>query len=340
MKITYHVDGFVYWARYAVRINTLRANDDFLHQAKVSSMSSRAISKHLRCFLGAIFGLSGIVIGSRAVRSTPVSTAAQLPAVYAQITSTDLALGVNRFTFGIIDHNHPLKGGTPQVSFYYLNGASAAFVERIPARFNNFARGLKDTDANSAAVELGGVYVAYPRFAHAGKWGAVIRLRYHGKSYDLTPGFAVTTHSLTPAVGSPAPRSRNPTVKQERATLLDSGRPPDDMHRLSIAQAIAQHKPLLVLFATAAFCTSRMCGPEIGAVERLESRYRSRVNFVHIEIYDKANPRYGYAPTVLQWHLRTEPWVFVIDRHGIIRAKFEGPTPASEIEPVLRRLLR
>jgi hypothetical protein len=105
------------------------------------------------------------------------------------------------------------------------------------------------------------------------------------------------------------------------------------MHRLSIAQAIAQHKPLVVLFATAAFCTSRLCGPEIEVVKGLEARYRSRVNFVHIEIYRDAEYSKGFAPTVLQWHLETEPWVFVINRKGIITAKFDGPTPASEIAP-------
>jgi hypothetical protein len=42
----------------------------------------------------------------------------------------------------------------------------------------------------------------------------------------------------------------------------------------------------------------------------------------------------------LQWHLQTEPWVFVIDRRGIITAKFEGPTTAAEIVPAIEADLR
>jgi hypothetical protein len=208
------------------------------------------------------------------------------------------------------------------------------------AFFNQFSRGLKDTDANSAAIAIGGVFVAHVRFSTAGTWGVEIRFPWHGRGRLLREGFTVAAHSQTPAVGTPAPRSNNPTVAQEPATRLDSGRPPDDMHALSIAAAIRQHKPLLVLFATAAFCTSRMCGPEIQTVQGIEKRFQGRVNFVHIEIYQNANPANGYAPAVKQWNLHTEPWIFVVDRRGIITAKFEGPTPASEIVPEITKTLR
>jgi hypothetical protein len=285
--------------------------------------------------------LAGCGSGSSGSAPTPTAVAAnQAPATYAQIASTDLAAGTNRFTFAIIDHDHPLKGGTPALTFFLLHGSRAVPEFTARAVFNNFARGLKDTAENSAAVEIGGVYVTHVRFSRPGSWGVQIALHYRGHSYVLRQQFTVRSHSLTPSVGSPAPRTHNPTTAQQPATLLDSGRPPDDMHRLSIAQAIAQHKPLLVLFATAAYCTSRLCGPEIETIEGLERRYRGRVNFVHIEIYKNANPQYGYAPAVVQWRLQTEPWVFLVDRLGVIRAKFEGPTPAQEIAPILDQLLR
>lgn len=258
------------------------------------------------------------------------------------IASSDLAVGVNRFTFGILDNNHPVEGNErPSLAFYYVHGNSSTLVQRTVAFFNHFARGLKDTDANSAAVEIGGVYVTYARFTHPGNWGVVITTKYKGKTVHLTPGFSVTAHSLSPAVGSPVPRSNNPTIHQMPASKLDSGQPPDDMHGLSIAGAIGMHKPLVVLFATAAFCTSRMCGPEIEVVQGLERQFRKRgVNFVHIEVYKNADPQYGYAPAVSQWHLKTEPWVFVVGRTGRVVAKFEGPTPATEIAPAIRRAMR
>jgi hypothetical protein len=43
--------------------------------------------------------------------------------------------------------------------------------------------------------------------------------------------------------------------------------------------------------------------------------------------------------TVMEWGLQTEPWIFVVDGKGIIRAKLEGLTTAREIAAALRQLL-
>ena len=44
-------------------------------------------------------------------------------------------------------------------------------------------------------------------------------------------------------------------------------------------------------------------------------------------------------PTVEEWRLDTEPWVFVVDGKGIIRAKFEGLVTVQEIESALQQIL-
>src|SRR2546428_12524886 len=85
-------------------------------------------------------------------------------------------------------------------------------------------------------------------------------------------------------VGQAAPISHNPTIKDADATTIDSGRPPDDMHQISIADAIAQHRPTLVVFTSPAFCTSRICGPEVKDVQNLEPAYRP-LSLIHVEIY-------------------------------------------------------
>jgi peroxiredoxin len=46
------------------------------------------------------------------------------------------------------------------------------------------------------------------------------------------------------------------------------------------------------------------------------------------------------TPTVEEWNLRSEPWTFVVDGDGIIRARFEGLTTRRELEAVLRQMLR
>ena len=153
----------------------------------------------------------------------------------------------------------------------------------------------------------------------------------------------IGTKSFVPAVGESAPASRNPTVKDVAdVSEIDSGRPPNDMHQLSIADAIAQHRPVLVVFATPAFCMSQMCGPQVKAVERLQPEYRDRLTFIHVEIYRNFRPdpsKMEFTPTVREWRLRSEPWVFLIDRGGIIRAAFEGPTATDELRAAVDRML-
>jgi hypothetical protein len=148
---------------------------------------------------------------------------------------------------------------------------------------------------------------------------------------------------IVPAVGQLAPQSHNPTVKDvSDVGLIDSGQPPNDMHELSIADAIAKHRPALVVFASPAFCQTRICGPEVKVVQSLEPDYRDRLAFIHVEIYRDFKPdptKKQLSQTVLDWRLQTEPWVFLIDSKGIIRARFEGPTDRDEIKAAIDRLL-
>ena len=45
------------------------------------------------------------------------------------------------------------------------------------------------------------------------------------------------------------------------------------------------------------------------------------------------------VPAVEEWNLPTEPWTFVIDKDGMVRAKFEQFTSADIIEEALREVL-
>jgi hypothetical protein len=148
---------------------------------------------------------------------------------------------------------------------------------------------------------------------------------------------------LVPDVGDPAPRSHNQTLQDVAdVSFIDSGVPPDDMHQLSIADAIAQHRPALVVFATPGFCSSATCGPQVRAVKALEPAYSSRLAFIHVEIYRDFKPDPGkrrFTTTVLEWHLQSEPWVFLIDAAGVIRAEFEAATSSDDLQASIDRML-
>jgi hypothetical protein len=78
-------------------------------------------------------------------------------------------------------------------------------------------------------------------------------------------------------------------------------------------------------------------------VQSLEPAYKDRVAFIHIEIYTNYKPdpsKRTVAPTVTEWRLQTEPWIFLIDSGGIIRTRIEGAAGADEVKAALDQLLK
>ena len=144
--------------------------------------------------------------------------------------------------------------------------------------------------------------------------------------------------SLTLPVGGVAPRTRQVLAGEPGLAHLCTDPTPCDFHSIRIADSLAAGRPLLILFAAPGWCPSQTCAPELNIVRHLAATYRGRVDIVHVEIYkDAAFSELNDA--VREWRLTTEPWVFLVDRTGTIRAKFEGGATADEIAAPLREIL-
>ena len=90
-----------------------------------------------------------------------------------------------------------------------------------------------------------------------------------------------------------------------------------------------------------AFCVSATCGPQVEVLSQVKERHQGEANFIHVEVFENPHliqggrPAGGVVPAVDEWGMLTEPWTFVIDKDGLVRAKFEQYTPAEEIEAAL-----
>ena len=188
------------------------------------------------------------------------------------IITTDMAVGVNRILFGVINRDGmPVTGTTPKVSAYFL----------VP---REDARELKDTATAgfiSWPTVTGGVFVAEFNLDLAGAY----QLDVSFTSDDGTPIFAQTSflvkeEASTPALGSPAPASVTPTAaKADDISHITSSPKPDlDLYELSIHEALEQDKPLVIVFATPAFCVSATCGPPAGRRTKGKERVGDRGN--------------------------------------------------------------
>jgi hypothetical protein len=283
--------------------------------------------------LSAAVMLSGCADSTTDSQSPAASPAQSVgSALQAQVVASQLTVGLDRVPIGIVDHNTPVNDATVHVRAYSAAGGSAQLKSEADAPFRG--EGLGGL----------GLYVAQLRLDTPGRWLAAITVQRPGASpVSLPAPFQVLASSTVPAVGQLAPLSHNQTVRDvPDVSYIDSGNPPDDMHAISIADAIAQHRPTLVVFATPAFCTSATCGPQVHAVQTLEPTYRDRLTFIHVEIYRDFKPdpsKRQLTQTVVEWHLETEPWVFLIDSHGIINAAFEATTATDELKQAMDQLL-
>ena len=113
---------------------------------------------------------------------------------------------------------------------------------------------------------------------------------------------------------------------------------------MAVAGALAGGKPLVIAFATPAFCESRTCGPVMDSVmDPLYEKHKDEAVFIHIEPYKLKELREGAGlipvKAAEEWRLQTEPWIFVVDRAGKGSAKFEGIIALDEVEAALAEAL-
>jgi hypothetical protein len=297
--------------------------------------------------------LASAVAALRAGRST---AGAELSpptgeALQVLITTSELVVGQNRFAFGLLKEHQLLQDAQAVVRVYALQGQQGQLQTEVPASYaklevveqGNRVHVHPDgtRHVHQEETDMRGIYVAQVPFEWPGTWGLEVLVTPGSGSTEVSR-FTVQVLAAphTPPLGTPAPRSHN-LIASDVSSLrhIDTSDPPDPrLHQVRIADAIVQGKPQVIVFATPKFCTSRVCGPVVDIVRLLLPTYGDRVVFTHQEIWqDFATQR--VSPTVEEWRLHSEPWIFVVDGQGIIRAKFEGLTTAHEIAMALQQIL-
>jgi hypothetical protein len=201
---------------------------------------------------------------------------------------------------------------------------------------------LPDTSPNAIRSDpepdTKALYVANVRFDKAGRYWLVAQPK--GKQIQAMAVVVVKDKPTAPAVGDNAVPSANPTLGTAPITQLTTATPPDrELLRYSIKDSLAKKVPFVVVFATPKFCSSRTCGPTVEIVDTVRRRFESKgVRFIHVEVYRDNDPTKGYNQWFQEWHLPTEPWIFVVDRKGFIRSRFEGSASIAELTAAVRDL--
>jgi hypothetical protein len=278
-------------------------------------------------------GLLGVACGP-AVQPTPTPRPGAVGAPPSKdgwtvvLPSSDLAVGPNRFLYAVLDErNRPIQDATIRMRFFDLAKGEVPQAEAEPA-FRGQGLGAK------------GVYVARVQLPSAGDWGVEAQVtRPDGATRTLRTRFQVQAQSKTPPIGAPAlPTKQALMTGAADPRQICTAVPACDFHDMTVADALAARRPILLLLATPGYCSSAVCGPDLQTVQSIEPEYHGRVSFLHVEIYQDPNTQTP-LPAVVEWNLPSEPWVFLVDRDGKIADKLEGGLTADELKEGLARLV-
>ena len=279
----------------------------------------------------------------------------------AVVASVDLYTGdPQRVDLGLVmPDNSFVSFGTVDVAFSLLGDAAQASEQPGPTATAVFVPTYGMPDRSSGPVvtqpdEGRGVYEATDVvFDTAGVWVAEVTADVEGLGPQTAQAsFAVQEHPTLPAPGDRAQPTKNLTVHSKGVPLaaVDSrattkGAIPDpELHQWTIARAIAEGRPALVVFATPVFCVSRFCGPVTDMVEDLSGKYDDRAVFIHVEIWrDFKNQVLNQAAVDWLWPQMpkgdlTEPWLFLIGADGTIVDRWSSMWSEREVETELEAL--
>lgn len=185
-------------------------------------------------------------------------------------------------------------------------------------------------------------YVADAVYGSSGPYIALGLVRLDGRLVvaDPTGPLRIGDPSGPPDVGERAIKVHTQTAADVggNLTLLSTRIPPPrEMLKTDFADVVGK-KPVVLLFATPALCKSRTCGPVVDIAEQVRGESGGGVAFIHQEIYQDNDPGKPYRSQVSAWRLKTEPWAFVVDRHGKVAARFEGIFSVGELERAVERV--
>ena len=264
-------------------------------------------------------------------------TASGDPSVFPVMVSSEQVCGQNRFLFTFVDKdNKPaaLPGRTASVAFFNLGRDPERVAVTAEASFHWMVEGRT------------GIYVATVAYPEAGEWGVEFRTATDGGAREtIRARFEVRASGVVPAIGTPAPATKNLTLADvggDVARISTDTAPDPRFYETSVDQALAAHKPFVLIFATPAFCQTQACGPMLDQIKSV-AKAHPNVTFINVEPYQleyadgrlqpvlDATGQLQPVQAVRDYRLPAEPWAFLVDATGTIRGSFEATVGADEL---------
>jgi len=266
------------------------------------------------------------------------------PSILPILITSPVVCGPNRVLFSFVDtDNRPIA--TPDrsasLAIYELGRNAESAIATVQGEFI------------WAIEDFSGVYVANLSFPSSGRYGAeFVTSTASAPSETIRMTFDVQPSSPVVRVGDPAPSSRTPTladVDGDVSRISTDDNPNPSFYETSVDEALADHEPFVLIFATPKFCQTQQCGPTLDRIKPFAARYPT-VTFINVEPYKlklvggaleadlDADQQLQPVPTVDAWHLLYEPVVYVVDRVGTVQGAFDLIFGDAELTAVLDKV--
>lgn len=249
-------------------------------------------------------------------------------------------VGNDRFSFGVFTAGRD-QINDAEVAIYVgppdgpAKGPYPARVETL-ATDPAFAATTTSQDPDAAQS----VYVSEVKLEREGESRVVALVRRGEELVSVrAPSMDVGRYPEIPAPGEPAIDVSTPTA-DDVANLdeIDTRDPHDTMHQDDLADVLGE-KPVVLLFSTPLLCASRVCGPVVDVTEQVKAEFEGQdVAFIHQEIYEDNVVEKGLREQVAAYGLETEPWLFVIDRDGMVSTAIEGAFGIDELTAAVEKV--
>ena len=93
----------------------------------------------------------------------------------------------------------------------------------------------------------------------------------------------------------------------------------------------------MVVFASPAFCTNAVCGPQVEIASELRETYGEQFDFIHVDLYTNPHEIQGdlskaqLTPLLDEWGLVSQEWTFIVGSDGVVTHRFENFAPKPEL---------
>ncbi|MBN40576.1 MAG: hypothetical protein CL757_01815 [Chloroflexi bacterium] len=280
----------------------------------------------------------GLVVGACTPANPPMQEINGISMIVA--TTSDVTVGQNRIGFSLFNFEGEAivaKEVTVEAIFYPPNEQEGIIKDSAPAYWMSIPGGAGK-----------GLYITNLQFDVSGSgtqqnpnyWELVASFTYEEENLWSKAAIVVADESPVVAIGNEVPKSLTLTgdTLAELERISTDINPDPDLYQVSIDEAVINGKPTVIVFATPALCVSQVCGPIVDMVSNIKMKYEKRLDFIHVEVFENpkallSQGRFSgqQVEAVKEWGLVTEPWVFVVDRNGLLSAKFEIFATEAEI---------